>query len=378
MFKQQVSINRKRFFSLILLTLSSLLFFGCKKDDSAGTAEAGSDKSKDTSSERVFAVVTEPFRKGSLTDYIKLDGNIFSTAEVQVFADVAGKIVRQNVRVGDKVSKGTIVARVDPSKPGLNYSSNPVRSSISGTITAVPNDLGAFVSTQTSIVTVGDLNQLKIEAYVPEQYTSYIRKGLTAELSLIAYPGKTFTTTIDEFSPVLSQTTRTMRIELILDKASKEYARVGMFGSLKLALKTKDDVFLVSSSSVVIRQNQTYLFVVEGEAPADSQEAVGEEKGFFSRFKKKKSDEKTTETLPPKKVYLVSKIPVRIGLEIDDMSEIVATGAQALSTINSGSETSQEKGTASGEIRLEEGDRIVAQGQSLLDDGSKVLLLDTN
>ncbi len=338
-------MNFKKY--LLIISMIMILMSCAKKkgDEKADTTTSSTSEASVSASERIFAVNTENISAGSLEDYISIDGNIFSDNSIDVYPDTSGRISSINVSLGDTIRRNQLIARVDPSKPGLRYEPNPVRSPVGGTITAINLDVGAFASPSTAIFAVGDLTRLKIETFIPERYVSYIKKGLEAELSLEAYPERTFTATIDEVSPVLSQTTRSMRIELQLGKDAKEFAKVGMFSSLKLVINKKDDILIVPSASIVTRRGQQQVYVLYG------------------------TDDEGNQT--------VAAVPVKTGLEIDDSSEIVASGYKALSTINQPAGYQPDEQSPAW-LGLSPGDAIVTAGQTLLNGGSKVKIFGSD
>jgi len=51
---------------------------------------------------------------------------VVSNKEVKIYPSIAGKLLERKVAVGDRVSVGTTIAYVDPSKVGEKYMPNPV------------------------------------------------------------------------------------------------------------------------------------------------------------------------------------------------------------------------------------------------------------
>ena len=66
----------------------------------------------------VFAVGTTRAVKGQIRDYLALSGDIVSGTTVDAYSDVAGKVTKLYVSVGQRVEKDEPLAEVDPSRPG--------------------------------------------------------------------------------------------------------------------------------------------------------------------------------------------------------------------------------------------------------------------
>ena len=129
---------------------------------------------------------------GTVSNYIKVNGDVLTETEIELYPDAAGKVTDIGVAVGSSVKKNQVAASVDPSLPGQNYAISRVYSTISGTVLSVNVGVGDKVSTNTSIITVGDLTDLKLVTYIPEKFAGNLKTGLPAEASFVAYPGEVF------------------------------------------------------------------------------------------------------------------------------------------------------------------------------------------
>ena len=210
----------------------------------------------------VFTVETAKSQSGDITDYVRINGDIDPVRKVDIFPDIAGRLSRLTVALGDSVTEGQIIAQIDPSRPGLSFALSPVRSTIGGTITSLPYEAGATVSLSNIIATVGDLSLLQIRTEVPEQHVGKIRIGTRAEVSFVAWPERVFNTHIVEISPIVNNITRTKRVRLEFDRTYPEL-RAGMFASIKLFTETRRNAVLIPASAIVTRDGGSFVFVVE-------------------------------------------------------------------------------------------------------------------
>ncbi len=81
-----------------------------------------------------FPVIAIKIKKGTLSDYLSLNGDIDTKVKADIFPDAAGKITSLRVKLGTYVKKGQVIATLDPSRPGSVYLNSPVRAPISGYI----------------------------------------------------------------------------------------------------------------------------------------------------------------------------------------------------------------------------------------------------
>ena len=213
-------------------------------------------------------VQVTPVTLGTIENSVVINGDVLARNQVSIFPTVGGKLVEARIGIGDKVSRGDIVAMVDPSRPGEVYSYNPVLAPISGTVLQAPYSVGDTVSAQSVLYVVGDLSALRVETFVPERFTSSIRQGLGATVSFEAISGETFTAEIDEVSPVLDPASRTIRIRLrFVDRQGKiavdPRIKAGMFATISLVTRTRANVPVIPRTSVINTYGSWVVFVVD-------------------------------------------------------------------------------------------------------------------
>ncbi|MFA6505156.1 MAG: efflux RND transporter periplasmic adaptor subunit [Treponemataceae bacterium] len=273
---------------------------------------------KDAPAATVFAVNTTRSVKGQIKDYLLLSGDIISSSTVDAYSDVAGKVVKLHVSIGDRIVKDAPIADIDPSRPGMNFVAGVAKAPISGIIVALPAQLGMTISQAVPVARISRTDSLELRTYVAERFVSKIRVGFRAEVSLDAYPGREFLASVRELSPVLDPASRTMEVRLDLIRPDLSL-KSGMFAKVKIITEEKNGVVKIPSSTVVKRFGENYVFTVE----ADPKDPA---------------------------LLVARRRPVVPGILIDDKLEIL-------------------KGLAPNE-------EIVARGQTLLEDGSRVNVVD--
>jgi multidrug efflux pump subunit AcrA (membrane-fusion protein) len=266
----------------------------------------------------VFAVNTTRTVRGQIRDYLAVSGDIVAGSTVDAYSDVAGKITKLYVSVGSRVQKDDPIAEVDPSKPGMTFVPGVAKAPISGTIVALPAQLGMTISQAVPVARLSGSGALELRTYVAERFISKMRLGLGAEITLDAYPGLVFRGRIKELSPVVDTVSRTMEVRLSVDN-SESRLKAGMFAKVKIITKEKNDIVKIPAAAVVRRFGEDYVFSVETDA-ADPAFTVAR------------------------------KRQVTAGILIDDQLEILQG--------------------------LDADEEIVIRGQTLLDEGSRVNVVD--
>ncbi len=75
---------------------------------------------------------------------------------------------------------------------------------------------GMRINTGDPLFKIADLSSIWVQADVQEQDLGQIKVGQTAQVSFVAYPGRTFTGSVDFISPSLVAATRTGRVRIVL------------------------------------------------------------------------------------------------------------------------------------------------------------------
>ena len=288
---------------------------GAKKDEAAKT---GAEAKAAEAAAMVFAVNTTTATRGQIRDYLLLSGDIVSGSTVDAFSDVAGKVTKLYVSVGDRVQKDDPLAEIDPSRPGMTFIPGVAKAPISGTIVALPAQLGMTISQAVVVARLSRTDALELRTYVAERFVSKVRVGLRAEVGLDAYPGRIFTATVTELSPVLDPASRTMEIRLNLVRPDSSI-KAGMFAKIKVITQDKPDIVKIPANAVVRRFGESYVFSVAAD-PADPA------------------------------LLVARRVLVTTGIQVDDQQEILSG--------------------------LSSAEEIVVRGQSLLEDGSRIKVID--
>jgi len=281
----------------LMAALMLLLAVSCgKKQDAAAAAEQAAGGA----AAQVFPVSTVIAEKGTISNYIKLSGDIEAVSSIDAVSSVAGKITKVYVSLGQTVKKGDPIASIDPSNPDYVEHIVQARAPISGVISDLPAEVGMTISEADidtkplAAITAGGILEVTLDA--PEQYISKIENGLECQISLDAFPGETFEGAVYEISPTVDVAVRTERVKVSVDNSSSKL-KAGMFAKVKIITQVKDDVVKIPSDAIVSAGGKSVVFIVE-------------------------SDPKNPSAL------IARQTEVGVGIEIDGFAEITS-GVQA-------------------------------------------------
>jgi multidrug efflux pump subunit AcrA (membrane-fusion protein) len=308
--------NGKRLILFVALLTAVLVFSGCDRIKAfLGKDNTGGGPGAFV---QVSAVNTTTAAKGQISDYISLAGDIISDSAVDAYSEVVGKVAEVYVSVGQRVTRGQRITAIDPSRPGMDFQWSYVTAPITGTVISLTAQVGMTVSQAVPLVRITGGSGLEIRLYVAERFISKMALNLPCEITLDAWPGEVFQGSIKELAPVLDAASRTMEVRVNVNNTGSRL-KAGMFAKVKIITEHKDGIVKIPVSAMLSRFGEQYVYVVEKDPENPDQDIV-------------------------KKRIVVPGINIDMSLEIQN--------------------------------GLEPDEEIVVRGHTLLNDGSRVNVVD--
>ncbi len=264
--------------------------------------------------EEVIPVEVAPVTRHVIDRTLELTGNIEPYQMNNLGAQMSGRIQKIYVDAGDRVHKGDILVQMDDAqltqarvqyqlakqdfermKPLLEEGSispsqfdkikgayesakaayelvlenTRIRAPFSGVVTRKwMNEGEVFLlfpgaAGLPAIVTLMQINPVKIKVNVPESDFPHVRKGMPATIRVDVLPGKSFGGKVSRLEPTIDPLTRTFGVEVEIPNPD-ETLRPGMFARVSLKFGT-DTVVAVPRSALVnqVGTGKYFAFVVE-------------------------------------------------------------------------------------------------------------------
>lgn len=342
----------------IVLILIAFIAISCEQKP----VSENSVSSTDTTIYRVKTVLLGMQR---VSQDIEFTANLMPFEEINYAPASPGRIEDILVETGSHVSKGDVIARMDHTqlqqahesyenarsnfirmdtlrklnsiseqayesvktqyelaKSGYEFMSRNTTlvSPINGIVTGKYYETGELYSGapntpagKAAIVTLMQINPMKIIVNVSERFYPSAKKGMKALITVDIFPGKVFNGRVSQVYPTINTDSRTFPVEIIIGN-DNEILRPGMFARVKLNFGEIDA--LVLPALAVLRQegtNERFVFVANGEK--------------------------------------AKKVMIETGRRYDDKMEIVSND-------------------------LKEGDKIIIAGHDKLTDNSNIALVD--
>ncbi len=151
-----------------------------------------------------------------IVDRMTVRGDVAPLWSVDIYPDGAGKIIKKNVDVGDRVSKDQILAQMIQDIPGMEFSPSDIKATVGGTITTSMVEIGSQVNPQRPVFTVSQLDSVLVRAHVLESDLMTIKKNSGCQITADALPGKRFDARVRKIIPTLDARTKTAIAEIVL------------------------------------------------------------------------------------------------------------------------------------------------------------------
>ena len=109
---------------------------------------------------------------------------------------------------------------------------------------------GVFVKPGNTVMSIGSLEQVWVEAEVFERQVFQVSAGLPVTMTLDFLPGKSWIGKVDYVYPTLNAKTRTVKLRLRFDNKSREL-KPNMFAEVVIHTKSDGDVLLVPREAII-------------------------------------------------------------------------------------------------------------------------------
>lgn len=135
-----------------------------------------------------------------------------------------------------------------------------IRAPFDGVIGLKFVSVGSYISPQTRIASLNDIDPVKIEFSIPERYVTRVRTGDRIEFTVQGIDS-VFTGEVYAVEPSIQTQTRTLRLRALSDNRDQLLVP-GAFANIELILETVNEALMVPTVSVIpeLNRQKVYLF----------------------------------------------------------------------------------------------------------------------
>lgn len=293
------------FFSIILI--SAFVLSSCKGSDKKATATAAPKP-------QVMKVEGYIVKTMTVTDKAELPGSIIPNEETEIHPEISGRLIYLNINEGKVVGKGTLLARIfdgdlqaqlkklqvqlavaeqtvsrmgelrkidgvsqqeydlstlqvntikaDMEIVRTNISRTEIRAPFSGTLGLKNISAGAYISPATTLTTIRQNSQLKLDFTLPEKFTNSFTIGQSVNFTTEGNP-KTYTAKVIAAESGVAENTRSLNIRAVVTNNDGKLLP-GTFAKVATNFNTDPNGLMVPSQSILPQARGKKVIIYRG------------------------------------------------------------------------------------------------------------------
>lgn len=184
--------------------------------------------------------------------------------EFMLFSDVINPADREERARSARARSGLDAAQVALERAQLNLSRTRVGAPFAGRVASIKVVPGQWVTAGTELMTLLDLDPIKVEVQVLEGEVGYLSAGRSASVTFAAFPDETFTGRIVTINPLVETESRTARVTVLVPNPGGRILP-GMYARVSLQARSYPNRVMVPRSAILERNRRNMLFVYEGD-----------------------------------------------------------------------------------------------------------------
>ena len=215
--------------------------------------------------EHIYREVGDKVSKGQ--DLVRMDQTQYKTTKISLTnLEIEKNRITQLLKTGSATQQqyDQIIAQYNSTKEQLDFLqiNTYVKAPFSGVVSAKNYEDGELYSGQ-PIVVLTQIDKLKALVAIPETYFPKFKAGMKLSLSSEIYPGQTFPATVEVVYPTIDASSHTFQVKIVIPNG-KNLFRPGMYVTTTLGLG-KEKVIVAPYQAVekLVGANDRYVFINE-------------------------------------------------------------------------------------------------------------------
>lgn len=219
------------------------------------------DKSAVKAVEAVPVAVTEA-KKMLIEEELQFTGDVRGLNEAKLYPKVPGRLMRRVKDVGDRVTRGEVVALVDRDEPVLKFEAAEVTSPLDGVLTRYFLDVGENVTAATPVCEVAVVSPIRVLVRITERDFPKVRIGMPVRFTCDPYPGETFEGRVAKMSSAMDEGTRSADVEIVAANPGSKL-KPGMFANVSIIVRSRPGVIAISRDALAATGETNSVYVVD-------------------------------------------------------------------------------------------------------------------
>lgn len=298
---------------LLFYVAGSLLVFSCGEKKKDTPPAGGPGKSNGPIS--VEAILVSP---QALASSIEAPGSLLAFEETEIRSEISGRIVALNLKEGQKVQKGSLLVKLfdedlkaqlkklevqlaiaqktaerqrellkingisqqeydlselqvnnlkaDIELVKVNVSKTEIRAPYDGRLGLKNISEGAYISPNTLLTTISQVEKLKLQFSVPEKYGSQVKNGQQVNFQLDGSTA-TYRATVIATESAIEENTRSLMVRAVVS-AKDAFLVPGAFAKVRMVMQRQENALLVPTQAVIPQGRKKQIILYKNGSPA--------------------------------------------------------------------------------------------------------------
>lgn len=213
--------------------------------------------------QKLFASDSDDLRKN-----VTSAQNNLTKQNLTLSSDENAAKVDDNKVAMDQLSVSDAQAQLTDANTQLNKMT--VSSPIGGTITAVNNSNGDSVESGKSVLTVVDMNSIKVKVSVDELDIGKINVGQKATIKFDALKDKSFEGAVESIAQTGTTSNNVTTYDVVVSVSNPSGIKIGMNANVTIAVESKDNALVIPAEALVENNGQKFVRVEASTSSANS------------------------------------------------------------------------------------------------------------
>ncbi|WP_159474684.1 efflux RND transporter periplasmic adaptor subunit [Dyadobacter sp. 3J3] len=310
---------------IIVLVLGKIYVFPKSESEKSGGSGSGGKGEGKSAISGAIPVNVYVVGMETIDNQIFASGTVLPNEEVNLMAEISGRLVKLNIKEGSYVTKGQLIAKINDRElkaqlqkvefnqdlarkielrqqkllkveainlEEYDITSNnirtldadkevieaqlektEIRAPFNGRIGLKNISEGAYMAPGTPIVTIIQSNPIKIDFTVPEKYTSNIHVGSAITFNLDG-DAANYSAKVVALEPKVDENLRTLRIRAIAQNPSGKFVP-GMFVKVKASLAANNKAVMIPTEAIVPVLKGKKVFIVKNGKASEAMVTTG-------------------------------------------------------------------------------------------------------
>lgn len=188
---------------------------------------------------------------------------------------IKSKSISQTEFDSAKASYDALVAEIESLKASI--ARRQIYAPFDGKAGIVKVNLGEYITAGTEVVRVEDRSLMKIDFGLSQNELENLSIGQKVVATTQALPGETFAATISAIEPAIDESTGLITVQATFDQESSQKLLSGMFARLRVALATETNQIIVPQVAISYNMYGEIAYLLEPLSDEDKQKFAANE-----------------------------------------------------------------------------------------------------